>query len=417
MCNPSVKPLFQKNVVWDSGEEGVEGYRIPGIVVTANGTVLAFAESRMTMGDEAPKHIVMKRSTDGGITWSPTIYLEKSDGSFWAIHKEILYPNDVSDKKEVWTNIAPIVDYSTGWIFFFYALSEGEIFGNNIQRYTRVFYKVSDDDGLTWSDRIEVTDLLNVKSDGTPNIDEHGYWVTDVNGFPCDYHGRAFHMPGPGHGIQLSTERLLLQLWNRTALGKLDKDNTFKPIPISERRYGICTIYSDDHGITWKYGSSFGEDLHMNESRMVEMDNSDVYINSRYTVEGNNAYRAVAVSHDGGINWTDIRIDKEFPFTNQCDGGLARLTDSNEDRTRLIYSKNDSPDGRTNLTLRMSYDEGKTWPVNKTVDESDALYSDLAVLSDKTILVLYEKGKNKPMYCVRLNIEWLTDSKDNIKKK
>ena len=403
----SSKPLFQKNTVWDSGEEGVEGYRIPGIVVTSKGAVLAFAESRVDYSDETPNHIVLKRSTDEGITWSPTFYIEKSDGNFWAAHQNMIDPADVTDKKEVWTNIAPIADYTTGRIFFFYALSEGAISGKNMQRYTRVFYKYSDDDGLSWSDRTEVTDLLNVKKDGTPNVDEQGNRMTDINGFPCDYHGRAFHMPGPGHGIQLKSGRLLLQLWNRTALGTLDNEQTLVQIPVSERKYGICTIYSDDHGKTWKYGSSFGEDLHMNESRMAESDNGDVYINARYTVEGSNAYRAVAVSHDGGINWTDARIDEGFPFTNQCDGGLVKLTC--EGKSCLLYSNNNSPEGRKNLTVRLSYDDGQTWPVRKTVDEGAALYSDLAVLPDKSILVLYETGKNKPLYCVRFNIKWLTD--------
>lgn len=416
MCSQPAKPVFQKNVVWDSGEEGVEGYRIPGIVVTNKGTVLTFAESRLDYHDETPNHVVLKRSTDGGFTWSPTFYIEKSDGSFWTAHKNRIDPADVANKKEVWTNIAPIVDKITGRVFFFYALSEGEVSGKNTQRYTRVFYKCSDDDGITWSERVEVTDLLNAKKDGSPNVDEQGKWITDMNGFPCDYHGRAFHMPGPGHGIQLSSGRLLLQVWNRTALGKLDEKQTLIPVPISERKYGVCTIYSDDHGETWKYGSSFGEDLHMNESRIAELDNGDVYINARYTVEGRNAYRAVAVSHDGGINWTDARIDEGFPFTNQCDGGLVKLTNHKEGKSRLLYSKNESPEGRKNLTVRLSYDEGKTWPVSKTVDEGAALYSDLAVLPDKSILILYETGKNKPMYCVRFNIEWLTDGNDSINK-
>lgn len=415
-CNRSGKPEFQKSIVWDAGEESVEGYRIPGIVVTNKGTVLAFAESRVDYHDETPNHIVLKRSTDGGTKWSPIFYIEKSDGNFWVTHKDMIDPADVADKKEVWTNIAPIADKITGQIFFFYALSEGAVSDKNTQRYTRVFYKCSDDDGITWSDRVEVTDLLNVKEDGSPNVDEQDNRVTDMNGFPCDFHGRAFHMPGPGHGIQLSSGRLLLQIWNRTALGKLDEKQTLVSVPISERKYGICTIYSDDHGKTWKYGSSFGEDLHMNESRMVELDNGDVYVNARYTIGGKDAYRAVAVSRDGGIRWTNARIDEAFPFTDQCDGGLVRLTTSKEGKSRILYSKNESPEGRKNLTVRLSYDEGKTWTISKTVDGGSASYSDLAVLPNKNILLLYETGKNKPLYCARFNIEWLTDGDDTIKK-
>ena len=147
------KELFEKTIVWDAGENNVDGYRIPGIVVTKEGSVLAFAEERPVYGDEYPKSIVVKRSDDQGLTWSDNIYIEKADGSYWAKHKDQIDPNDVQDKKEVWTNTAPIVDYETGRIFFFYALSEGEVAGQNLQRYTRVFYKYSDDYGVSWSDR------------------------------------------------------------------------------------------------------------------------------------------------------------------------------------------------------------------------------------------------------------------------
>ena len=76
-------------------------------------------------------------------------------------------------------------------------------------------------------------------------------------------------MPGPGHGIQLITGRLLLQTWNRTALGKIDKEGKFISTALEKRRYGVSTIYSDNHGKTWHFGSSFGENIHMNESCIV----------------------------------------------------------------------------------------------------------------------------------------------------
>lgn len=399
---------IEKAVVWKKGENNVEGYRIPGIVVTAKGTVLAFAEERPVFGDADPKSMVLKRSVDGAQTWSENIYIEKCDGNYWKNHSAEIDPRDVKDKKEVWTNVAPIVDKQTGRIFFFYALNEGKIEGKNLQRYTKVFYKFSDDDGISWSDRVEITDLLNAKKDGTPNKDLNGNWNTDINGLPCDYLGRAFHMPGPGHGIQLSNGRLLLQVWNRKALGSLEKGE----VPVTEREYGVCTICSDDHGETWQYGSAFGHDgLNMNESRMAELSNGDVYMNSRYvpTEPGNrNNHRIVATSRDGGENWVDIRVDINFPVSNHCDAGLVAL--KYQDKNLLLYSKNESVEGRKNLVIKLSYDEGKTWPVSKVIDKGSAWYSDLAVLPDNTILLLYETGKNSPVYCVRINISWLEDA-------
>lgn len=411
-CSSGKTPEFTRSIVWQNGEIEVEGYRIPGITVSTKGTVLAFSEARVNYHDHTPNHIVLKRSTDGGINWSPSIFIEESNGSYWAANKDQIDPLDDPEKKEVWTNIAPIVDQTTGRIFFFYALNEGEIAGMNLQRYTRVFYKYSDDDGISWSDRKEITPLLHVKRDGTPNTDDAGNFLRDINGFPCDYLGRAFHMPGPGHGIRLNSGRLLLQIWNRTALGKIGENGKAVPIPIEERQYGVSTIYSDDHGETWHYGSSFGEEIHFNESRIVELDNGDVYMNARYTIPGGTAHRATAISRDGGKSWTDEKIDTNFPLTNQCDGGLNKITDPKTGKTYLLYSKNESPEGRKNLTIRVSEDNGKTWPVTKVLDPGAVSYSDIAVLPDNTILILYETGKGKPVYCIRTNIEWIKDKSD-----
>ena len=408
-CTSDKNHEFTKVIVWDAGEGDVEGFRIPGITVSSKGTVLAFAEARIDIHDETPNHIYLKRSTDGGLSWSPSIVIEKSDGSFWAANKELIDPLDDPEKKETWTNIAPVADHTTGRIFFFYSLSEGAVAGMNLQRYTRVFYKYSDDDGVNWSDRKEITPLLHANKEGKPNIDENGNYLTDINGFPCDYLGRAFHMPGPGHGIQLSTGRLLLQLWNRTALGKITEDGKSVAVPIDNRKYGISTIYSDDHGETWQYGSAFGEDIHMNESRIVELNNGDVYVNSRYTISGDMTNRATAISHDGGKSWSDIKIDLCFPISTQCDGGLNKVTKNG--KSYLIHSKNEAVQ-RKNLTLRVSDDNGKSWPVSKVIEPESAAYSDIAVLPDNTILVLYETGKGKPVYCIRTNIEWILDKKD-----
>jgi len=401
------KELFQKTIVWRVEGSSVDGYRIPGVVVTPKGTILAFSEERPIYGDADPKSIVVKRSEDKGGTWSQNIYIENCNGEYWSVHSEEIDNYDVLDKKEVWTNPAPLVDKQTGRIFIFYALSEGLVNGENLQRYTKVFYKFSDDEGLNWSDRVEVTGILNSREDGFPNKDRDENWITDVNKFPCDFLGRAFHMPGPGHGIQLSNGRLLLQVWNRTALGTLKKGE----ISLDERRYGISTIYSDDHGETWKYGSSFAHNgLNGSESRIAELQNGDIYLNTRYVKE-KNSHRMIAYSYDKGITWGDFQIDQNFPLSNTCDAGLIAFKDEKQNKTLLLYSKNESPEGRKNLVIRLSSDRGKSWPISKIIDEGPALYSDLAVLPDNSILLIYETGKKSPVYCIRFNLEWLKNNR------
>lgn len=414
--NEDIDEHFEKIEVWSAGEMGMEGYRLPGITITTHGTVLAFAEARVDYGDSTPNHIAMKRSKDGGLTWSKSIIIEESNGEYWKNHKNHVSHQYEQDKKEVWVNPTPVLDSITGRIFVFYALNEGEVLGQNLQRYSRVFYKYSDDDGLSWSDRIDITDILNANKKGQPNKDENGEWITDDNGFSSDYLGRAFHLPGPGHGIQLSGGRLLVQLWSRTALATLQTGIK----PVEDRKYGLTTIYSDNHGATWSKGESFGhEGENMAESRMLELENKDIYVNSRYVSleQPSSNYRITAISNDKGVSWTDIKVDKNFIKSNAVDAGLARFSsESKEGKNRILYSKVEDPDGsRRNLVVRLSYDEGKSWDVKKTIDDGSAKYSDLAVLPDKTILCLYETNKSGPLYIARFNLEWLTDSKDKSK--
>lgn len=399
------KLYYHQSVVWGGEENNVDGYRIPGLVISKQGTLLAFSEERPIYGDADPKSLVVKRSTNGGQSWSENIYIERSNGEYWRQNDSKIDPMDLRDKMEVWTNVAPIVDKIQGRIFFFYALNEGKLNGQNLQRYTHVYYRYSDDDGLSWSDRREITDILNVNQSGEPNKDAQGQWYTDENGFPCDYLGRAFHMPGPGHGIQLKDGRLLLQVWNRKALGIIDKGE----IPVEDRMYGVSIIYSDDHGESWHFGSAFGHELNINESRMVQLGNGDVYFNARYvpTTPGTkNNHRVIARSKDGGISWDSIQIDYNFPTTNHCDAGLASwVTPAGEEL--LFYSKNESEEGRKNLVVRVSEDSGKSWTKRKILDPGTAGYSDIAVSDEGIVHILYETGKNNPVYCTSIDLNML----------
>ncbi len=119
----------------------------------------------------------------------------------------------------------------------------------------------------------------------------------------------------------------------------------------------------------------------------------------------------IAYSYDKGITWRDIRIDRNFPLSNTCDAGLIALKHKKQDKTLLLYSKNESPEGRKNLVVRLSSDGGKSWPISKIVDEGPAMYSDLAVLTDNSILLIYETRNNNPVYCVRFNLEWLKNNR------
>ncbi len=416
------EPFFEESLVWDYKEGGYDTHHVYGFAVTKQGTVLAFSEGREKAKDDSgPKDKLLKRSTDSGRTWGNEIVIERMDGSYWNAHG---HPG----VKETWTNCAPVVDKVTGDIFYFYALNDPDKKAG--QRVTRVFYKKSEDDGLTWSKRVDVTDILNVKKDGTPNKDENGNWVLNDNGFPCDYLGRAMHMPGPGHGIQASDGRLILQLWNRTGLRK-KVDGKVEVVDREARLYGVTIIYSDDHGKTWKFGG-FVDDgkAGMNESRLVELENGTFYINARWAM-GGLAYRVVSTTLDSTLDkWTTPKQETHIPKSTTCDAGMIRLTNLAEyEKSRILFAKNNDfierPGAhphtyRNSMTVFVSYDEAKTWPMRKLIDPGWANYCDLAVLEDKTILLLWARGtdfKNQKVVCSRFNVEWLTDGKDSLKPK
>ena len=409
----AAEPFFEESLVWDFKEGGYDTHHVYGFAVTKKGTVLAFSEGReKAKDDNGPKDQLLKRSTDGGRTWGNEIYIERKDGSFWSA-------NGHPGVKENWTNCAPVVDKITGNIFYFYALNDFD--RRNLQRVTKVFYKVSADDGLTWSDRFEITDILNVKKDGSPNKDANGKWILNAEGFPSDYLGRAMHMPGPGHGIQASDGRLILQLWNRTSVR-----NT-----IEKRLYGVTVIYSDDHGQTWKFGGFVDHgQAGMNESRLVELENETFYVNARWAM-GGLAYRVVATSLDRTLDkWSTPKQETHLPKSTTVDAGMIRLTSSSKyKKSRILWAKSNdfierpgahAHSYRNSMTVFMSYDEAKTWPLRKLIDPGWANYCDLAVLEDKTILLLWGKGasfEQQKVVCSRFNVEWLTDGKDSLKVK
>jgi len=285
--NEFMEATFEQSTIWKHNEDGVWPYHVYGLVQSVNGTLLAFAEGRVRQRDQDPHHLVLKRSTDEGRTWSGNIYIERSDGRFWAA-------NGHPGKREAWTNTGPVVDRETGRIFFFYALNEG----SHHQNETRVFYQYSDDDGQSWlpverdGGRVEMTRLL-----------------ADNN------HGWTFHMPGPGHGIQLCCQqgihqhkngRLVLAVWHR------------REVTADPRLYGVSLVVSDDHGKSWRHTGDTGIGYGMNEGRIVELHDGRILMNARggvATRDGRQVdtqkHRVSAWSRDGGETFGTPQVRTE----------------------------------------------------------------------------------------------------------
>jgi sialidase-1 len=394
--NLAAEPLLQKLDLFEAGQGGYVLYRIPGMVVTSKGTVLAYCEARKAAkGDWGPIDVLMRRSTDGGRTFSPPKAIVEVQGDLpvnpLAAAQNLDQPGD-----NTVNNPVAFVDHKTGAVHFLYCLE-----------YMRCFYMRSDDDGVTWTEPVEITQTFEA--------------------FRKDYDWKVL-ATGPAHGIQLKTGRLVVPVWLSLGTG----GHAHRPSVTS-------TIYSDDHGKTWHRGDiavpNTEEWIFPNETVVVELVNGTVMLNVRS--ESKKHRRIVVFSKDGATKWSKPRYDEAL-LEPICMGSIVRFSSKlNADKNRILFANPhnlERLDGkadegksrdRRNLSVKLSYDEGKTWEINKVLEPRYGAYSDLAVLPDGTALCLYERGRTSDeelkkstsyayLTLARFNLEWLTDGKDAL---
>jgi sialidase-1 len=201
----------------------------------------------------------------------------------------------------------------------------------------------------------------------------------------------------------------------------------------------VATIYSDDSGKTWRRGANVANETDPltdpSETVVVELTDGRVMLNMRNDSKANR--RAVAFSPDGATRWTRPVFDEQLKEPI-CMASLCRLSEKDkQDRDRLLFANPDnllrgSREGapgtmrdRKNLTVKLSYDEGKTWPVARVLEPLTSGYSDLAVGPDGTIYCLYERGSTdgrdhfatKTLTLARFNLEWLSSDKDSLARR
>lgn len=350
-------PVFEEQNLYVAGEYGYTRFRIPSLITTSQGTVLAFAEARKGEGhDWSEIDLVLRRSDDHGKTWQPL---------------QMICDEGASTMNQP----CPVFDRETGVLWFAYCK-------NNRQ----VFVKKSTDEGAHWSSAVEITE--------------------DVTAPEWKYCGS-----GPGHGIQLRSGRLMIPSWGDTSPGPAEwPSKTWGAVQFS------YVFYSDDHGNTWKMGEVLDNDM-SDECELVEATDGSLYMNMRSRQERN--CRAYARSSDGGETWSKVEFDTTLPEPS-CQAGMTRYSSSSDSsKSRILLSHPSSPSDRAMLTLRLSYDEGHAWPVSRVVHQGTAAYSDLTVAADKSILCLYESDQgrvqsaNNTLTLARMNLEWLSQGKDS----
>jgi sialidase-1 len=332
------------NYLFKSGTDGYNTYRIPAIITTLKGTLLAFAEGRKNgSSDTGDIDLVMKRSDDNGKTWSELMVV-------W------------NDSLNVCGNPAPVQDKITGDIFLLctWNLSsdrEPDIIKETSKDTRRIFILVSSNDGKRWSEPKEITSSVKMSS-----------WT--------------WYATGPCHGIQVE---------NGILKGRLIIPCDH--IESVSNKYYSHIIYSDDHGISWQMGGTTPQDK-VNESTVAELPGGRLMLNMR-NYDRTQKSRMVSVSDDGGKTWSNIYPDTIL-IEPICQASLLSYSVSKKRRALLLFLNPADRNSRKNMTIRLSYDEGKTWPFSKVLHEGPSAYSDLTIIKGGSIGCLYEAGLKSP---------------------
>ena len=371
--------FFEEFNLYQAGDFGYHECRIPALLTTAKGTILAFNEARKFTGSDSDQiDLFLRRSFDDGRSFRDVQVVTTENG--W-----------------VSGNPVPVQDRATGTIWLLFCRNEREKI-STLEVPRSVWVTSSNDDGGTWNEPKEIT--ASVK--------------------PSDW--AAWYATGPCHGIRMRNGRIVIPANHREVKQNADEedDHDFSHI-----------IYSDDHGKNWKLGAS--ADRHTNESTVLETNDGWLYINSRNQYSSREHvtyYRRVAWSKNGGSSFSPSISDAGLPEprcqANVCRYTLAEDGPPGQGKNRVLFSNPGPPQQheRNHLTIRLSYDECRTWPISKVICEGPSSYSDLCIAGDGTICCLYEKGNSSregistysgDISFARFDLQWLTDGADSLR--
>lgn len=357
-----VNVFLTKSILFSPGDYGSKYYRIPAIETANDGSLIAVTDRRPFHPGDLPQAIdlYIRRSTDSGKSWSePIMIAGESD--------------DIHGFGD-----AAIVKTQSGKLIVLYVGYKG-LWDSSNEDPQRQFMVTSDDNGITWSKPSELTHFF--------------YGPTSKRKDTKDW--KAFFITS-GRGLCTQDNQILFAI----------------PVRINGKKgLSTYTIGSPDEGKTWSIMDIKAPATdNGNESKITQLNNGDLLMSVRKHNKRDFVYGNLK---NGEITWKEpVRHeDLTDPF---CNGEIMVYTSTNngEDKNRMLHSLCDAKD-RSNVSVLLSYDEGKTFPVKRTICPAASAYSTLCILKDGTIGCYYEDGPEKmDMVFIRFSLDWLTQGAD-----
>ena len=364
IANAQNDSLFTRTELYHPGDYGSANYRIPAVITAKDGSIVAVTDKRKFNEGDLPQDIdiICNRSTDGGHTWSEPYTIAQGTG----------VNHGFGDCALAWSND------DNGLIAVF--VGGVGLWNSTPSNPIRSYKSYSYDNGQTWTEPEDITDFIFGDNCIIP---EHQSW-------------RASFF-GSGNGLLTSTGRIMFVAAIRE--GTAQSLNNY-------------AVYSDDNGVTWQVSgrASVGGD----EAKVTELVDGRILMSIRH-----GGKRWYNISSNGGETWMPNTSTWNDITAPACNGDVIRYTSVSQgyNKNRLLHSV-PLGNSRRDVTVYVSYDEGVTWPVKKTIVPYSSAYSSLCVLPDGTIgLYVEEEPNGTSGYMTafyNFSLEWLTDGNDSL---
>lgn len=358
------------------GVAGFKCHRIPALTTATNGWIIAAWDGRPETCQDAPQanSIVYRISKDGGKSWTPI---------------QTALAGTPGANKVGFSDPSFVVDRTTGTIFLFSVKSfDAGLFQSQLgtdptaRNILHAHVVESHDNGQTWVNPRTITDQVTAGYEGQ--------WFT--------------RFASSGEGIQLRYGAHAGRLIQQYAVANSGSTSLM-----------AVSVYSDDHGVTWKPGTP--SEGSADENKVVELSDGRLLLNSR--TQGTAGQRLEAISYDGGQTWGPFRHNWDLTDPRNNASIIRAYPNAPQGSARarvLLFSNADSSSARANGTIRVSYDDGFTWNEGKVFESGDMAYSTLHALNDGTWGLLYETGGYKNIDFMRVDAAYLglTDPGEDV---